>query len=165
MTFCFARNYCKVGCTRQASRQPWGASWCPGRTACRLSRTSLPSASPWGLCWGLGSLSPAGLQQLPASTAQPWEPPSLQGQTRRGGAGCRGLMQGHGCRGDGDRGSMVPSSPGQVRARLHSHAGGSGRLLALGLRHALGAGASTAVVILWRAFPFMGCLFCNPQVF
>lgn len=53
-----------MGCARRASRQPWGAGWCPGRTACRLSRTSLPSASPWGLCWGLGSLSPAG---LPAS--------------------------------------------------------------------------------------------------
>lgn len=25
--------------------------------------------------------------------------------------------------------------------------------------------ASTAVLFLWHAFPFMGCLFCNPQVF
>lgn len=34
-----------------------------------------------------------------------------------------------------------------------------------GLQHAPGGAASTAVMFLWRAFPFMGCLFCNPQVF
>lgn len=36
---------------------------------------------------------------------------------------------------------------------------------AWGLWHAPGEVASTAVVFLWHAFPFMGCLFCNPQVF
>lgn len=39
------------------------------------------------------------------------------------------------------------------------------RLLALGLQHAPGEVASTAEMFLWHAFPFMGCLFCNPQVF
>lgn len=38
-------------------------------------------------------------------------------------------------------------------------------VLAPGLRHAPGEVASTAVMFLWHAFPFMGCLFCNPQVF
>lgn len=138
-----------------------------------VEQNLLPIGIPWVPVLGAASLCLAGLQWLPASHhaavgAALGAASVLRGQMHCSGASHKGARTA--CAGGRRQGIAGPRLAGTGQGSApwpcrQLQPGRLCRLLALGHQHAPGEVTSTALMFLWHAFPFMGCLFCNPQVF